>query len=745
MHRLLVANRGEIAVRVIRTAHALGLATVAVYSDPDAGAPHVQLADEAVRLPGAAAAGTYLRGDLIIAAARATGADAIHPGYGFLSENAAFAADVGAAGLTFVGPSPDVIAAMGAKLGAKDLMEKAGVPVLPGGEVTGDTDLDELVTRVGLPLLVKASFGGGGRGMRLVRDRAELAGAVAAARREAAAAFGDGTVFAERYVTDPRHIEVQIVGDIHGTVVHLFERECSIQRRYQKVIEESPSPAVDDDLRAALGAAAVAAGKAIGYVGAGTVEFVLDESGRFYFLEVNTRLQVEHPVTELVTGLDLVEVQLRVAEGEPLGADVLDAQLTGHAIEARLYAEDAAADFRPAVGTLHRFSVPAATGVRADAGYIDGSQVSPYYDAMLAKVIGYGRTRAEAAARLARVLERTQVHGVITNRDLLAAILREPEFLAGGTDTGYLTRHRPAELAAPDPAITAVHALAAALAGQAERRATAPVLATLPSGWRNVRSADQHTSYEAAGQRITVAYRSADSADSADPADPGSPGSPLRSADPDSPDSPLGPTDPGSPVKLIDPGSLSSRIHHGDPTSLSHHDGRFSPRTVYAIVDGEPLGGRITAYAITPDGADLDIDGVRRRYAVHRVETADGADGAEVYVDGGGASTAFAEVPRFSRPGAAGHAGSLVAPTPGMVVRILAAEGDQVIAGQPLVVLEAMKMEHTVTAPVDGTLAALRVAAGEQVATGQIIATVEDTADDAVLTDTVLTDTAEEK
>ena len=654
MHRLLVANRGEIAIRVMRTAHALGLGTVAVYADPDAGAMHVRFADEAVRLPGTAAADTYLRGDLIIAAARATGADAIHPGYGFLSENAAFAADVAAAGLTFAGPPAAVIAAMGTKLGAKELMEQAGVPVLPGGEVTDETDLDELAARVGLPLLVKASFGGGGRGMRLVSGRAELAGAVAAARREAAAAFGDGTVFAERYVTDPRHVEVQIVGDAHGTVVHLFERECSIQRRYQKVIEEAPSPAVDDDLRAALGAAAVAAGKAIGYVGAGTVEFVLDQAARFYFLEVNTRLQVEHPVTELVTGLDLVEVQLRVAEGEPLGADVLDAQLTGHAIEARLYAEDPAADFRPAVGTLHRFSIPSAAGVRADAGYTDGSQVSPYYDAMLAKVISRGRTRAEAAARLARVLERTQVHGVITNRDLLTAILREPEFLAGGTDTGYLTRHSPAELAAPDPAVTAVHALVAALAGQAARRAAAPVLATLPSGWRNVRSAGQHASYQAAARHLDVTYR-------------------------------LG-----------------------------------AAASVDATVDGDPLGGRITACAITPDGVDLDIDGVRRRYGVHQV-------GAEVYVDGGGGSTAFTEVPRFPPPGTAGHAGSLIAPTPGTVVRVLAAEGDQVTAGQPLVVLEAMKMEHTVTAPVDGTVTALPVAAGDQVATGQVIAMVDET------------------
>ncbi len=650
-------------------------------------------------------ADTYLRGDLIIAAARATGADAIHPGYGFLSENAAFAADVAAAGLTFAGPPADVIAAMGTKLGAKELMEQAGVPVLPGGEVTDETDLDELAARVGLPLLVKASFGGGGRGMRLVSGRAELAGAVAAARREAAAAFGDGTVFAERYVTDPRHVEVQIVGDAHGTVVHLFERECSIQRRYQKVIEEAPSPAVDDDLRAALGAAAVAAGKAIGYVGAGTVEFVLDQSGRFYFLEVNTRLQVEHPVTELVTGLDLVEVQLRVAEGEPLGADVLDAQLTGHAIEARLYAEDPAAGFRPAVGTLHRFSIPSATGVRADAGYTDGSQVSPYYDAMLAKVIARGRTRAEAAARLARVLERTQVHGVITNRDLLAAILREPEFLAGGTDTGYLTRHSPAELAAPDPAVTAVHALAAALAGQAARRAAAPVLATLPSGWRNVRSADQHAATKPpaadhvayrldARSACQLHARQSASSDRSSPA-------PLSCQ-----------SEPSRQSRQMSPPVLPASA--APSTLLARHP------SVHASVDGGSLGGWITAYAITPDGVDLDIDGVRRRYAVHRV-------GTEVYVDGGGTSTAFAEVPRFPLPGAAGHAGSLVAPTPGMVVRVLAAEGDQVTAGQPLVVLEAMKMEHTVTAPAGGTVTALPVAAGDQVTTGQVIALMEET------------------
>ena len=446
MGTLLIANRGEIAARIIRTAHALGIATVAVYSDPDAEAPYVTLADQAVRLPGAAPADTYLRGDLIIAAAAATGAGAVHPGYGFLSENAAFARACADAGLTFVGPSPGTIQAMSDKVAAKATMAAAGVPVLPGVTVDSDGEHDA-AAQVGFPLLVKAAFGGGGRGMRLVSDPSQLAGAIGAARREAAAAFGDGTVFLERYVPDPRHVEVQILGDAHGDVVHLFERECSIQRRYQKIVEESPSPAVDGELRAALTEAAVTAGRAAGYTGAGTVEFVLDRDGSFYFLEMNTRLQVEHPVTEEVTGLDLVELQLRVAEGEPLPPEVREAAITGHAIEVRLYAEDVPAGFLPVTGTLHRFAIPSGPGLRVDTGFRDGSAVSPHYDAMLAKVIAHGRTRADAARLLARALRDAQIHGLTTNRDLLVAILREPEFLAGATDTGYLTRHQPAALA----------------------------------------------------------------------------------------------------------------------------------------------------------------------------------------------------------------------------------------------------------------------------------------------------------
>jgi len=647
--KLLIANRGEIAARVIKSAHALGLATVAVYSDPDAGASYVTLADEAVRLPGAAAADTYLRGDLIIAAAAATGADAVHPGYGFLSENAAFARACADAGLTFVGPAPETIAAMGDKVTAKAMMADAEVPVLPGMTVTNDGDLAVAAETVGFPLLVKAAFGGGGRGMRLVTDPAELAGAVTSARSEAASAFGDGTVFLERFVTDPRHVEVQILGDTAGTVVHLFERECSIQRRYQKIVEECPSPAVEPRLRGALAAAAVRAGQAVGYVGAGTVEFVLDRDGSFYFLEMNTRLQVEHPVTEEVTGLDLVELQLRIAEGEPLPPQAREPRINGHAIEVRLYAEDVPAGFVPATGTLHRFAIPAAPGIRVETGFRDGSVVSPHYDAMLAKVIAHGRTRADAARRLARALRSAEIHGVTTNRDLLAAILREPGFLAGATDTGYLTRHRPAVLTVPAAQATAAHALAAALARQARHRAEAPVLGTLPSGWRNVFSAPQRVTYTAAGESYAVAYR-------------------IR----------------------------------GDTTRASVND--------------VPLEGLI--HAASPDRVDLEIDGTRRVYRVHRVHT-------DTYVDASYGSSALSEVPRFGDPEKVAPAGSLLAPMPGLVLRVLAEVGAVVTAGQPLLVLEAMKMEQTVSAPASGVVAELRAKAGEQVSTGQVLAVLE--------------------
>ena len=506
--KLLVANRGEIALRVMRTAREMDVATVAVFSDPDADAPFVGAADEAVRLPGSTPAQTYLRGDLVIAAALATGAQAVHPGYGFLSENAGFARDCAAAGLVFVGPTPEAIDAMGSKTAAKELMAAAGVPVLPGvlaGEDT--TDLPAQAANIGYPVLVKAAFGGGGRGMRIVDGPDALLPAVASARREAESAFGDGTVFLERYVERPRHVEVQVVGDTHGTVVHLFERECSIQRRFQKVLEESPSPAVDDESRARLGEAAVAAARAIGYVGAGTVEFVLAPDGDFFFLEVNTRLQVEHPVTELVTGLDLVRVQLQVAEGLPLPPEVLDARVRGHAIEARLNAEDVPAGYLPVTGTVHRFAVPDLPGIRVDSGVADGSVVGVHYDSMLAKVIAFGATRDEACRRLARALAEIRVHGILTNRDLLVAVLREPEFRAGHIDTGYLGRHPELTRPVQDEAVLALHAAAAVLADQAARRAGAPVQQAVPSGWRNVPSGDQVAVLTHGDTELEVRYR----------------------------------------------------------------------------------------------------------------------------------------------------------------------------------------------------------------------------------------------
>jgi acetyl/propionyl-CoA carboxylase alpha subunit len=498
IRRLLVANRAEIAARVLRSARQRGTETVAVYSDVDADLPYVAMADVAVHLPGAAPADTYLCADLLVDAARATGADAVHPGYGFLSENAVFAAACEDAGLCFVGPPSKVIAQMGSKLEAKAVMAAAGVPVLPGGVVdAADAEArDALADAVGFPLLVKASAGGGGRGMRVVTAPADLADAVEGASREAAAAFGDGTVFLERLVVAPRHVEVQVLGDAHGTVVDLFERECSIQRRHQKLIEETPSPGLADDARTAIRAAAVTAARAIGYVNAGTVEFVVDPDGAFYFLEVNTRLQVEHPVTELVTGLDLVELQLQVAEGRPLDDAATGAATQGHAIEVRLYAEDPEAGYLPDAGRLSMFDLGSADGVRVDAGYASGSVVPSSYDAMLAKVAAHAPTRTEAARRLAAALRRARLHGVTTNRDLLVGVLEHPEFLAGATDTGFLERHDPAALAAATrDADQSPYAVLAAIWQRVEDRAPSPQPDGIPAAWRNVGPADQPRTY----------------------------------------------------------------------------------------------------------------------------------------------------------------------------------------------------------------------------------------------------------
>ena len=663
--KLLIANRGEIALRIIRTAREMDIATVAVFSDPDADAPYLAAADEAVRLPGAAPGDTYLRGDLIIAAAQATGAVAVHPGYGFLSENAGFARACAETGLIFVGPPPAAIEAMGSKIAAKELMAAAGVPVLPGVTVedpgvdgTGVPDAAKLaaaVAEIGYPVLVKAAFGGGGRGMRIVTDAGGLAGAVAAARREAASAFGDGTVFLERYVDRPRHIEVQIIGDSYGTITHLFERECSIQRRYQKIIEEAPSPAVDERLRAGLTAAAVAAGHAIGYTGAGTVEFVLDASGSFYFLEVNTRLQVEHPVTEAVTGLDLVRVQLEVAEGRPLPPEVTGARLDGHAIEARLYAEDVPAGFLPAAGRLDRFRIPDLAGVRTDAGVTDGSVVGVHYDPMLAKVIAHGATRDAACRRLARALAEAQLHGVTTNRDLLVGVLREEEFRAGHIDTGYLARHDPAVLSDRPGAAAArdLHLAAAALAGQAARRASASVLPGIPAGWRNVRSADQFAVYACDGKQYEVRYR-------------------------------------------MDRDGLA------------------------IAVDGRPLPGAVPG-TVRPDLVELTVAGILRRIHLHQVR---GAQGSTVYADSPLGSTVLAEVDRFPAPGSLDEPGTLHAPMPGTVVRVVARPGDEVAAGAPVIILEAMKMEHVVAAPSAGLVEHVAVQPGQAVDAGAELARV---------------------
>ena len=432
INTLLIANRGEIARRIMRSAREMGLRTVAVYADGDAAAPFVAEADEAIALGGRSAAETYLDTAKLLDAARRSGADAVHPGYGFLSENAGFARAVAEAGVIWVGPSADAIAAMGDKLAAKRTMDAAGLATLPSFEIEPGADLTGPAETIGYPLLVKAAAGGGGKGMRVVEAAGDLAAAVEAARREAAAAFGDDTVFLERWLPKTRHVEIQVLGDGHGNLVHCFERECSIQRRHQKIIEEAPSPALDEELREAMGAAAIHAAAAVGYTSAGTVEFLLSE-GQFWFLEMNTRLQVEHPVTEAICGIDLVREQLRIAQGESLGVSQADLRIDGHAIEARLYAEDPANDFLPATGTVLAWEPPASPAARFDSGIETGSEVGIEFDPLLAKVIAHAPTRREAALRLARVLERTRVQGLTTNRDFLVATLRQPAFLDGDT------------------------------------------------------------------------------------------------------------------------------------------------------------------------------------------------------------------------------------------------------------------------------------------------------------------------
>ncbi|MGX9787883.1 acetyl/propionyl/methylcrotonyl-CoA carboxylase subunit alpha [Mycobacterium sp. MMS18-G62] len=644
--RVLVANRGEIAQRVFATCRRLGIGTVAVYTDPDAASPHVAEADARVRLDGTTG---YLDAGQLIAAAKAAGADAIHPGYGFLSENADFAEAVAAAGLTWIGPPAAAVAAMGSKIEAKKLMAAAGVPVLD--ELDPDT-----VTADQLPVLIKASAGGGGRGMRVVRELSEMPSQVAAARRESQSAFGDPTVFCERYLAAGHHVEVQVLADEHGTVWAVGERECSIQRRHQKIIEEAPSPLVErtPGMRAKLFDAARLAATAIGYTGAGTVEFMADERGDFFFLEMNTRLQVEHPVTEATTGVDLVELQLHVADGGRLDPEPPPSR--GYSIEARLYAEDPAKDWRPQAGTVHHFDVPG--DVRVDTGIVDGSVVSIYYDPMIAKVISYAPVRRQAAGVLADALARARIHGVRTNRDLLVNVLRHPAFVDGATDTAFFDTHGLAELAAPltDQRAVALSALAAALADAAQNRHTARVFVAAPSGWRNLASGFQTKTYsDASGETHDVRYR-------------------FTRNGVQSPD----------------------------------HDG-------------------VSLVSSAPDRVVLSVGGVDRPFDVARYGE---PDSSQVFVDSPLGPVQLVALPRFGDPDAAVAAGSLLAPMPGSVLRVGAAVGDSVTAGQPLIWLEAMKMEHTITAPADGVLTELNVESGQQVDVGAVLARVDNTGGD---------------
>jgi geranyl-CoA carboxylase alpha subunit len=678
-HKILVANRGEIACRVIRTARALGWRTVAVYSEPDAASPHVALADEAVALGGRTPSESYLRIDAVLAAAARAGADAVHPGYGFLSERADFAQACADAGLVFIGPPASAIEAMGDKAGAKRRMIAAGVPCVPG-YLGDDPSIDAFVAqarRVGFPLLVKAVAGGGGRGMRLVREEHELVPALAAARREAQAAFGDGTLMLERFVAGGRHIEIQVFADAHGQAVHLGERDCSAQRRRQKVIEESPSPAVDDAMRAAMGRDAVAAAQAVGYVGAGTVEFIVDDGGRHYFLEMNTRLQVEHPVTECVTGLDLVEWQLRVAAGEPLPLAQEEIRFSGHAIEARLYAEDPYDGFAPQAGRIAYWrpgravragradagtqGLPAAgtASVRIDDGIAEGGVVSPFYDAMLAKVIVHGRDRADALRRLAAALEDAPLLGLPTNGRYLRDLLRHPDFAAGAMTTDRLDRW----------ATTGEGPHARLSPSDEDWIVAVAVRALGPAGV----VAAPHGGPRAA----SVAWRS---------------------------------------LALSCAGTVRqarANAHVDPPGGVAAVDVRLG--------DGEAAHVRL--HAPDADGwRAIEVDGLRR----HRLVL---VEGERVHVAREAAVHVFAEPSPLPGSGPEADARSARAPVAGIVARVAVQAGDRVTEGQPLVCVEAMKMEMWLQAAAAGTVVAVHAAARETVAAGAVL--VEIALDDA--------------
>jgi 3-methylcrotonyl-CoA carboxylase alpha subunit len=652
--KLLVANRGEIACRVMRTARRMGIRTVAVYSDADCDALHVRSADEARRIGPAAARESYLNGEAILEAAREARAEAIHPGYGFLSENEAFAAACGRAGIVFVGPSPEAIAAMGDKSAAKALMQKAGVPLVPGYH-GGKQDAAHLLREarsIGFPVLIKASAGGGGKGMRVVRGEGEFRAALESAQREAQGAFGDARVLIERYLERPRHIEVQVFGDRHGNLVHLFERDCSVQRRHQKVLEEAPAPGMTEARRREMGEAAIAAARSIGYTGAGTVEFIAEQDGRFYFMEMNTRLQVEHPVTEMVTGLDLVEWQLRVAAGERLPLAQQALRLSGHAIEARIYAEDPMREFLPQTGRLAHLAFPApGKSVRIDTGVEAGTEVGPHYDPMLAKLVVHGADRSEALARLRQALAATEIAGVTTNVEFLGRIAACRSFAEATLDTGLIERERNALFApagpVPDTVLAAV-ALAELLEEQAEARARA-----LASG------------------------------------------------------------DPHSPWHEVDGWRLNQDSHHA--FRFAEGEARHTV-TVRFTAEGMRLQIGEAEYALSGErlpGGTLLVRLDARAFQARAVR-----NGTDWHIFAEGSSRRLVLRDELQGLDLEAGGGTLAAPMPGKVVAVLARPGERVAKGAPLVILEAMKMEHTIAAPADGTVSAVHYGAGEQVLEG---------------------------
>ena len=647
---VLIANRGEIACRVIRTCRRLGIRTIAVYSEADAQALHVRMADEAWPIGGPRPQDSYLRGDAILAVARERGAQAIHPGYGFLSENADFADAVDAAGIRFIGPSAASMRRMGSKAGAKDLMAAAGVPVVPGytGEDQSGATLAREAQRIGFPLMIKAAHGGGGKGMRIVRAAEEFAPALESCQREAANAFGRDRVLLERYIEQPRHIEIQVFGDHAGNTIHLFERECSAQRRYQKVLEESPSPFLTDDLRTRMGEAAVLAARAIGYANAGTVEFIVDPAGAFYFMEINTRLQVEHPVTELVTGLDLVEWQLRVAAGEPLPLAQHAITQQGHAIEVRLYAEDPDAGFLPGSGALTRLRLPEEDAhVRVDSGVVEGDTVTIFYDPMIAKLIVHDADRPRALARLREALATCEIEGPKSNVGFLERLVRDPAVVDASIDTGYLDR-QPDALRQPErPQAIAMQRVAA-------------VVAEL------------------------LALEQASDTRPGDPHSPWSAGDGWHGAG-------------GAATRL--------RLGDGDDVLDVHASGRGGRWTI-TVGDAAPVD--VTAARRDGDRLWLQADSSARAFRIG------GDRDRVLVHDGDCRRTLrFMRREARAAGAAAGSDSRLRAPMPGRIVVVRAAAGDTVTAGQELLVMEAMKMEISIKAPRDGELAELPVTEGE--------------------------------